>query len=83
MVELLRTPQFILKRTAEGYIVTALTASGEAINVGPEPDTIRGLANSLKLCAMILEGKLKLSGTYKQSKPEIVKPLATVLKLFK
>ena len=82
-MDLLTTPQFVLRSTDEGYIITAMLASGEAINLGPEPKTMRGLANAMRLCAMILEGKLKLSGTYKQAKPELVKTPAIVLKLFK
>lgn len=82
-MDLLVTPQFILRSTEEGYLVTALLSNGEAVNLGPEPKTMRGMANAMKLCAMILEGKLKLSGTYKTNKPELVKPIATVLKLFK
>lgn len=82
-MDLLTTPQFVLRSTEEGYVITATLASGEAINIGPEPKTMRGLASAMRLCAMILEGKLKLSGTYRQSKPELVKQSATVLKLFK
>lgn len=83
MVELLRTKQFILRRGPEGYLVAAIMADGSEIIVGPEPDTVRGLATALKLCAMILEGKLKLNKPAVQYKPELVKPLAQIISIVK
>jgi hypothetical protein len=81
--KLLITPQFELLKTAEGYIVKVCSHSEEFVLIGPEPDTVRGLANALKMAAMVLEGKLKLRGSKPLPKIALARPIAPVLKLFK